>query len=210
VNTRPLTTELVRAAAPDSRKLLVVLHGLGDSMEGYRWMPRALGLPWLNVLLVNAPDSYYGGWSWYDFAGNPGPGIERSRALLTILLDDQRSAGFPSEQTVLFGFSQGCLVTLDTGLRYPQRLAGLIGISGYVHEPEALLNDLSAPARETPVLITHGTDDRVIPFAAVREQVNVLKADGLHIEWHEFVKDHTIAGEEELSVIREFLQRVLG
>jgi len=210
VNTRPLTTELVRARQTGSTRLLIVLHGLGDSMDGYRWLPPVLQLPSLNVLLVNAPDAYYGGWSWYDYAGNAAPGVTRSRRLLTDLLDAQRDAGFPSEQTALFGFSQGCLMTLDAGLRYPHRLAGLIGISGYVHGPETLLKELAAPARETPVLITHGTDDRVIPFAAVREQVNLLKADGLHIEWHEFVKDHTIAGEAEISVIREFLRRVLA
>ena len=56
-----LVTELVPAREPDSRRLMVVLHGLGDSMDGYRWMPQELDLPWLNYLLVNAPDDYYGG-----------------------------------------------------------------------------------------------------------------------------------------------------
>ena len=37
-----------------------MLHGLGDSIEGYRWMPEALDLPWLNYLLVNAPDANMG------------------------------------------------------------------------------------------------------------------------------------------------------
>lgn len=210
MNRSPLTTELVPAATAGSRQLLIVLHGLGDSMDGYRWVPFTLKLPTLNVLLVNAPDSYYGGYSWYDFAGNPKPGIARSRQLLNELLDQQRAAGFPTEQTVLFGFSQGCLMTLETGLRYPHRLAGLVGISGYVNEPEKLLQEIPAHARQLPVLVTHGTDDRIIPFAAVREQINLLKAEGLHIEWHEFVKDHTIAGEAEIEVIRNFLQRCLA
>ena len=74
-----LETEFYPAAQKDSKRLLIALHGLGDSTAGYRWMPSALQLPWLNYLLVNAPDDYYGGYSWYDFAGNPGPGIERSR-----------------------------------------------------------------------------------------------------------------------------------
>ena len=46
----------------------------------------------------------------------------------------------------------------------------------------------------------------LIPFAEAREQVNILKAAGLPIEWHEFVKAHTIAGEEELDLIRQFVQ----
>jgi phospholipase/carboxylesterase len=210
VNTSPLTAELVPAVQPGSRKLLVALHGLGDSMDGYRWLAPMLQLPWLNVLLVNAPDAYYGGWSWYDYAGNAAPGVLRSRKLLSDLLDAQRAAGFPSEQTVLFGFSQGCLMTLDAGLRYPHRLAGLIGVSGYVHAPDALITELSPHAGSLPILITHGTDDRIVPFAPVREQINLLKAEGLHIEWHELVKDHTIAGEDEVALFRSFLQRVLG
>jgi phospholipase/carboxylesterase len=92
-------------------------------------------------------------------------------------------------------------------LRYPHRLAGLIGISGYVHEPEKLLRELSPVAFEQRLLSTHGTDDPLIPFSQVREQVNLLKAEGLHIEWHEFVKAHTIAGEEEIDVIRHFVKQ---
>ncbi len=200
-----LTTELIPAAQRDSRRLMVVLHGLGDSMEGYRWLPSALRLPWLNYLLVNAPDEYYGGYSWYDFAHDPAPGVKRSRKLLTDLLDRQRAAGFATEQTLLFGFSQGCLMTIDVGLRYPHAFAGLLGISGYVFEPEQSLKELSPVAAQQRFLITHGTDDPIIPFAEVREQINLLKAEGLHIEWHEFVKAHTIAGEDELEVIRNFV-----
>src|SRR6266568_3765549 len=102
-----LHTELIPAREKDSRRLLLMLHGLGDSIEGYRWMPEALDLPWLNYLLVNAPDEYYGGYSWYDFAGDNLPGILRSRKLLFELLDEQVKAGFDAGQTVLGGFSQG-------------------------------------------------------------------------------------------------------
>jgi phospholipase/carboxylesterase len=202
-----LVTEFFPAVQPDSRRLLIALHGLGDSAAGYRWLPHALQLPWLNFLLVNAPDEYYGGYSWYDIARNPGPGVARSRKLLTELLDRQRAAGFPGEETILFGFSQGCLMTLETGLRHPHRLAGLVGISGYLHDVEKLIAELPPVATQQRVLVTHGTDDPIIPFAATREQVNALKAEGLHIEWHEFVKEHTIAGEDELEVIRGFIAR---
>ena len=81
-----LNTELIPAKEHGSRRLLVVLHGLGDSREGYRWLTGALDLPWLNILLVDAPDQYYGGFSWYDYAGDALPGVERSRKLLTSLV----------------------------------------------------------------------------------------------------------------------------
>src|SRR6266478_6253547 len=110
-----LHTELIQAEEQNSRRLLIMLHGLGDSMEGFRWLPQALSLPWLNYLLVNAPDEYYGGYSWYDFAGDIAPGVERSSRLLLQLLEDQRAKGFASEQTILGGFSQGCLMSLEVG-----------------------------------------------------------------------------------------------
>ena len=112
-----LETEFYPAPDKNSKRLLIALHGLGDSTAGYRWMPSALRLPWLNYLLVNAPDEYYGGYSWYDYSGNPAPGIERSRKVLFELLDAQRANGFATEDTVLFGFSQGCLMTLDVGFQ---------------------------------------------------------------------------------------------
>jgi len=161
----------------------------------------------MNYLLVNAPDPYYGGFAWYDFAEDPAPGILRSRGLLFDLLDAQRAKGFPSEQTTLFGFSQGCVMALDAGLRYPRQFAGLVGISGYVFEPEILLRELSAVGKRQRLLITHGTMDPLITFAEVRAQIKGLIGAGLQIDWREFQKPHTIAGEEELQVIRDFVRR---
>ncbi len=202
-----LKTEFYPAGDPASRRLMVVLHGLGDSAAGYRWLPALLRLPWLNYLLVNAPDAYYGGYSWYDFIDDAEPGIRRSRTLLVELLDQQRKHGFPTEQTLMFGFSQGCLMTWEMGLRYPHRFAGLIGISGLVHNPEGALKELSPVALQQRFLITHGTEDPMLSFAETRKQIHLLKAAGLKIEWHELVKAHTIAGEEELEIIRQFIQK---
>src|SRR6266513_2252080 len=205
-----LDLELVPAVETNSRRLMVALHGLGDSIDGYRWLTPALRLPWLNYLLVNAPDPYFGGFAWYDFSGDAGTGVERSRALLFELLDEQRKRGWPAEQTILFGFSQGCLMTIEVGLRYPHLFAGLVGISGYAHEPERSIRELPPVALQQRFLITHGTDDPLIPFAAVREQINLLKAERIHIEWHEFAKTHTIAGDPELTVIRDFVRARYG
>ena len=205
-----LVTDLVPAQESGSRRLMILLHGLGDSMEGYRWAPHALNLPWLNYLLVNAPDGYYEGFSWFDIYENRGVGIKRSRELVFELLDDLREKGFPTDQTVLFGFSQGCVMTIEVGCRYPHRLAGLIGISGWPHETPELIRDLSPVARQQKFLITHGTQDPLIPFSEVKAEVKKLKAAELEVEWHEFPKAHTIAGDDELNVIRSFVKRCYG
>jgi phospholipase/carboxylesterase len=205
-----LHSELVPASEKNSKRLLVMLHGLGDSIEGYRWMSETLDLPWLNVLLVNAPDKYYEGFSWFDYPDNMGPGILRSRKLLFDLLEDLRARGYPADQITLGGFSQGGLMTMDAGLRYPHRLAGLVDISGWIFEIENLLKELSPVAREQRLLITHGPFDPVIPFDPVREQANTLRVAKLKVEWHQFPKGHTIYGHEEVSVMREFVRTGYG
>jgi phospholipase/carboxylesterase len=200
-----LETDFIPAAQKDSKRLLVALHGLGDSAAGMAWIPEALDLPWLNYLLVNAPDEYYSGFSWYDIYGNPVPGVKRSREMLFELLDAERGERFPTEETVLLGFSQGCLMTMEVGARYPHKFAGLVGISGYVFEPERLVKEMPPVAKEQRFLVTHGFQDPVVPFEVTRDQIKVLKAAGLNISWHEFNKAHNIAGESEVKLIRDFI-----
>ena len=196
----------IPAADKNSKRLMVMLHGLGDSVEGYRWLPEAMDLPWLNVLLVNAPDTYYGGYSWFDYPDNMAPGILRSRRLLFELLGGLQIKGFAPQDVTLGGFSQGGLMTMDAGLRYPHRLAGLVDISGWVFEIERLLKELSPVAREQRLMISHGPYDQLIPFEPVKTQARTLKEAGLTVEWHEFPKGHTIYGEEELSALRDFVR----
>jgi len=200
-----LHNELIAAEEKGSPRLMVMLHGLGDSIEGYRWLPEAMNLPGLNYLLVNAPDDYFGGYSWFDFEGDMVPGVRRSRKLLFELLDATRAKGFPTSQTVIGGFSQGGLMSVEVGLRYPYRLAGIVCLSGCVCEPVKLIQELSPVAARQRLLVTHGTLDPLIPFAEVRAQVNTLTTAGLQIEWREFVKVHTII-EPEMEVIRGFVQ----
>jgi phospholipase/carboxylesterase len=202
-----LESVFIPATDKDSRCLWIMLHGLGDSIEGYRWLPQVMQLPWMNYLLVNAPDEYYGGYSWFDFAGDMVPGVGRSRELLFRLLDDQRAKGFPSEKTILGGFSQGCLMSIEAGLRYPHRLAGIVGISGYICEPEKLVKELLPVAFQQRLLITHGTQDPLLRFDEVRPQIRILESAGIKVEFHSFHKAHTIAGDEEIQVIREFVCR---
>jgi len=198
-----LHSELIPARERNSRRLMVMLHGLGDSIEGYRWLPEAMNLPWLNYLLVNAPFDYYGGYAWFDL-NEIEPGVQRSRKLLFELLDSLPARGFPAEQITFGGFSQGSLMAIDVGLRYPHRFAGIIGISGWVNEPEKLLKELSPVAKQQRLLMTHGTGDPLLPIDQVRPQIPLLKAAGLRVEWREFAKVHTMI-EEEIVLIRDFV-----
>lgn len=207
MNIRTLRCEWVPTPSL-STKLVVVLHGRGDSSAGFRWLPDALGLD-VNYLLVNAPDPYYGGHSWYDLPPHQRPGVERSRALLDGLFAEIARSGFAPENTALLGFSQGCLMTLEWGGRSAVPLAAYVGVSGYCLDPDALLGGLSAQARRPVWLITHGTEDEVLPFAQVESQMARLREGGLPLRFVAYAKGHSFAP-EELEEVRRFLAEPLG
>jgi phospholipase/carboxylesterase len=192
---------------PDER-VVVVLHGLGDSMAGYGWFPGELGIDDLSFLLVNAPDSYYGGYSWYDFLEDPKPGIIRSRRLLFGLIDELMQQGIASENIFLFGFSQGCLMALDVGLRIPLALGGICGVSGYLGFEEEYPDQFSIFGREQEMLLTHGTQDPVVPFANSKRQYQKLKDMGARITFMTYPKDHTILPQELVDIAGWFRLRL--
>jgi phospholipase/carboxylesterase len=92
----------------------------------------------------------------------------------------------------------------ETAVRYPKVLAGVIGISGYIHEIGRLLKLASPVAREQRFLITHGTDDPLIPLQAAQADFEKLKAEGFQVDFRTFPKVHTII-EPELAVFRRFI-----
>lgn len=193
-----------------SGKLLVVLHGRGDSSAGFHWLPEALDLPGLGYLMPNAPDDYYGGWSWYDLPPNQEPGVLRSRKLLDRLFDEILESGWNASDIALLGFSQGCLMTLDWGCRSEVQLAAYVGISGYCLDSAALIRERNPSVEPDKWLITHGVFDEVLPFEVTRRQIDELAAGGLGFRFESYPKGHTIDPVEELPLIRRFLGERLG
>ena len=200
----PLSHIWLPADTP-SKRLMVVLHGLGDSADGFLWLQDALGIDSLDYLLLTAPDPYYGGFRWYDIDSNPLPGVVRSRQLLTQVFTTAEQNGYTPEHTFLLGFSQGCLMTLEFGARHSMRLAGYIGISGYSLDPAALLRDLNPEVNHGDWLITHGTQDEMLPVQVTRAQMRALREGGFEIDYREYPKTHTIDADRELPEIREWI-----
>lgn len=203
-----------QASHDSNRKpfLLIVLHGRGDSSHGFTWLQSELNLPELNLLLLNAPDSYYGGYSWYDLPPNQLPGILRSRILLASVMKEVERQGFSPEQCLLLGFSQGCLMTIEFGTRSLQPLTGYIGISGYVYDVDAVLGEASPAVKKAALttgnwLITHGTEDELLPVERTRAQIKALNAGGFSMDYREYKKGHTIQEGQELSDIRAWIAK---
>jgi phospholipase/carboxylesterase len=192
-----------------SQQLLILLHGRGDSAEGLLWAQETVAIDALNFLLLTAPNPYYDGFSWYDLPPNQLPGILESRKLLAQVLEETQRSGYPPEKTFLLGFSQGCLMTLEFGSRYSRRLAGYVGISGYCHDPGAILREMNPDVNHGDWLITHGTEDDLLPVETTRAQIKVLQDGGFKIDYREYRKSHTIDLGRELRDIREWIsQRV--
>ena len=202
-------THIWQPAYETSQSLVVVLHGLGDSANGFTWLQEELGIDTLNFLLLNAPTPYYVGFSWYDLFPHQLPGIVESRKLLEGVFNETQQHGYPPEKTFLFGFSQGCLMTLEFGARHQHRLAGYVGISGYSIDPDALVRGLNPAVNRGGWLVTHGLYDELIPVEKVREQIKVLKEGGFSIDYREYAKSHTIDPQRELPEIREFIRRLI-
>ena len=153
-------------------------------MEGWRGVVSELALGQLGFVLVNAPQAYGMGFSWYQVpmhtsadATHAGmiSDICASRVLVSELLQHlQAEHAIAHEQVMLMGFSQGCCMALETALRESQRLLGVIGISGSMVDFSDMPAALSAHAATLPILQTHGTDDSVIPLSEITRNATPL------------------------------------
>ena len=184
---------------------MVILHGRGDSSRGFTFLPPYLNLDDMNYLLLNAPYSYYGGFSWYDLPPNQFKGITHSRALLTDIFNTLFEEEFNAHESFLFGFSQGSLLTFEFGARYEKVLAGDIAVSGYIYDANTLLEEMNPRVKSSNWLCTHGTYDDVLPFQTSKSQIETLQDAGFEIEFKSYPKDHTIA-ENELKMIAEWMK----
>ncbi|MEA2074110.1 MAG: serine esterase [Campylobacterota bacterium] len=188
-----------------SKKLMIILHGRGDSSEGFVGLPPFLDLPDMNYILFDAPFEYFSGHSWYQLPPDQLPGIEYSSQLLTKDLDSLFESDFSAEESFLFGFSQGSLLTFEFGARYEKVLAGYIAISGYIYDEVKLLEEMNQKVNANNWLCTHGTSDGVLEYNYSKKQVESLNEGGFHVEFQTFDKDHSIA-KEELDLISQWIK----
>ena len=200
----PLNNIFIPSKVP-SKKLMVILHGRGDSSRGFTFLPPYLNIDEMNYLLLDAPYFYYGGFSWYDLPPNQLEGIVYSSALLADIFDTLFEEEFNVDESFLFGFSQGALLTFEFGARYEKVLAGYIAVSGYIYDANNLLKEMNPNVNRSNWLCTHGTDDEILPFKTSKLQVETLQNAGFDIDFQNYHKDHTII-EDELMMITEWIK----
>ena len=149
--------------------------------------------------------------AWYDIyqlGGGPEdePGIRASQKLLEDMVEYSRKRG--TKQIVLAGFSQGGAIVLQTALRYPQPLAGVLALSSYLPLHASLERERSAENREVPIFMAHGVYDDIIPLARAEQSRQMLERLGYKVEWHTYRMAHSVCP-EEIAHIAQFLGRLL-
>ena len=200
---------------------IIVLHGLGA--DGTDFVPIAQELKLdpigeVRYVFPHAPVmpvTINGGMAmraWYDILGSEierredERGLRASQAMVEALIEREIERGTDAARIVLMGFSQGCAMTLMTGLRYGQRLAGLVGLSGYLPLATVTQGERHAANRDTPIFLAHGSADQVIPIARATASRDALRALGHPVEWHEYPMPHSVCAEEIADLNRWLLQ----
>lgn len=192
---------------------IVVLHGLGADGQDFVPIVQALALDAVGpvrFVLPSAPvrpvtlNGGYAMRAWYDIHP-PGPdgtraedeaGLRASQAIVQQLLDREAGRGVAPARTVLMGFSQGCAMTLLAGLRAPQRLAGLVALSGYLPLAATTAAERHPANRDTPVFMAHGEHDDIVVPARGEAARDTLRALGQPVQWHPYPMDHAVCPQE--------------
>jgi phospholipase/carboxylesterase len=222
--TSPLLDSIQLETAPNPTAAIIWLHGLGADGNDFVPIVRELdleGCPGIRFVFPHAPsmpvtlNNGYVMPAWYDIMGadlvrrEDEAGLRKSQAAIEQLIAREKSRGIPAERIVLAGFSQGCAMVLQTGLRYPEKLAGMICLSGYLPLAEKIAQERHPANQDTPIFMAHGRADNVVLMTRGEKSREVLESLGYKIEWHSYPMLHTVVL-EEIDAISAWLKRTLA
>ncbi|MBX9810316.1 MAG: alpha/beta fold hydrolase [Burkholderiales bacterium] len=219
------TIEIKTARNPTAS--VIWMHGLGADGNDFVPVVQELDLaqaPPIRFIFPHAPmqpvtiNNGYVMRAWYDvsFGDLEGKsrqsdekGVRASQAAIGKLIEREIDRGIHSKNIVLAGFSQGGAIALQTALRYPQPLAGVIALSTYLPLADSLPQEASPANAKTPIFMAHGTYDPVVPYAMGSKSREFLEKSGYNVEWYEYPMQHSVCL-EEIQDIGAWLKRVLG
>jgi phospholipase/carboxylesterase len=212
--------------APEPRAAVIWMHGLGADGNDFAPIVAELDLAGLNGVRFVFPHApmqpvtINNGMvmrAWYDvsFGDLEGhsrkadeKGVRASQAAVGKLIARENARGIATRSIAIAGFSQGGAIALQTALRHPQRLAGVMALSTYLPLAESLAAEAAAANKDLPIFFAHGTYDPVIPLAMATASRDKLIALGHQVEWHEYPMQHSVCL-EEVQAIGKWLQKVL-
>jgi len=206
-------------SGPHPQAAVIWLHGLGADGHDFEPIVPQLELPRpVRFVFPHAPvrpvtiNNGMRMRAWYDIfqfgdGAEDEAGIRASEGLLKELVSGEKKRGVASDKIVLAGFSQGGAIVLQTGLRYPERLAGIMALSTYLPLREKIAEADSAN-RGVPIFMAHGAYDDIIPLARAQQSKELLVKAGYPVEWRTYPMPHSVCP-EEIGHISAFLARTL-
>lgn len=210
-------------SAPEPTVAVIWMHGLGADGNDFVPIVKELnlkGCPGIRFVFPHAatmPVTINGGYvmrAWYDILGTDiakredEAGLRVSQARIEQLIEREKARGIPAHRIILAGFSQGCAMALQVGLRHPEKLAGLLCLSGYVPLRDVIAEERHGANQHTPIYMAHGRADPVIPLQRAEQSRDLLLELGYQVEWHEYMMQHSVC-EEEINDVSAWLQGVL-
>lgn len=221
--TQDILATVERETAANPSVAIIWMHGLGADGNDFLSIVRELDLencPGIRFVFPTAPTmpiTFYDRYvmrAWYDILGKDlaaredENGLRASQKRIEQLIARENARGIPSDHIILAGFSQGCAMTLQTGLRYPEKLAGLLCLSGYLPLRNLLAAERHEANIETPIFQAHGQVDDVIQIQRAKESRDLLLASGYQVDWHEYLMAHQVCQDEQTD-ISQWLKKVL-
>jgi phospholipase/carboxylesterase len=210
--------------APNPSASVIWLHGLGADGNDFVPIIPQLNLsecPAIRFVFPSAPSmavTINGGYvmpAWYDItereinAREDLAGIHKSAAAISELIEREASRGIAYENIVLAGFSQGCAMSLQIGLRFPNALAGIMALSGYLPLARSLAHERSEANSKTPIFMAHGVWDAVITLERAEASADALEKLGYQVDWNTYPMEHSLHPDELVDISR-FLTMVLS
>jgi phospholipase/carboxylesterase len=204
------------------RASVIWLHGLGADGNDFVPLVNELDLPKLAIRFVFPhapvqPVTINGGMhmrAWYDITDGAlrredERGVRASQSMIEGLIAREKQRGTHAGQLVLAGFSQGGAIALQTGLRHPERIAGIMALSAYLPIADKLAAEASPMNRDVPIFMAHGRQDPIVPLARAAQSRDFLESLGYSPEWREYAMPHSVCP-EEIGDIGAWLGRALG
>jgi phospholipase/carboxylesterase len=215
-------------SAPNPTAAVIWMHGLGADGNDFVPIVNELDLSavkgGIRFVFPHAPvrpvtiNNGHVMRAWYDISfgdleGNTRKadekGVRESQMQIGQLIARENQRKIPARKIVLAGFSQGGAVALQTGLRYPEQLAGVMALSTYLPLAESFAQEATPANAKTSVFMAHGTQDPVVQYAMGSASRARLEQAGYAVDWHEYPMPHSVCL-EEIKDIGRWLGKVLG
>ena len=218
-----LLESIIINPSSEPKAVVIWLHGLGADGNDFEPIVPELNLPdsfAIKYVFPHAPKipvTVNGGYvmrAWYDIVATDlgerqdAEGIKRSAVQLNALIEAEIKAGTPAEKIILAGFSQGGAIILQTGLRYPARLGGIMVLSSYVPLAETISEEKHPANQDVPIFYAHGVQDDIIPINFAEQSRDLLEAQGYSVEWNSYPMSHAVIP-DEIDAIGVWLQKIL-